>query len=510
MEAACEDDDDHHDDKTAAATTTAITTSYRFGEEEICLALIQETEEEKEGLALPSRSTGVKVWPSALLLCHVLNDDPALVRAKSVLELGAGLGLCGLFSAKLGATKTVITDNDDQILSALQQNIALNFGKVSLLYSFRGLASHESQRSGVTCCKLRWGHQQQLGVSSYFPSKFDVILASDVLYYPSAVEPFWQTVDKLLAKSSTTHTNRPKLILSHVSREKAVDSLLMECAHRYGFIAQPLYVHSFLSPSPSSAPSASSTLVVSHCNEQHAMGQPQRVWLASLVLLALVFLAASKGFNGVVRQKVSQRSGSACPDGLDACALFEGGGIEVSAFAGYSFGSAFALSFWYKRTAGHDGYAPLLNQGYAQSSSFDIRLGRSSEPKAGHVFFNTAPKHQERLDWKIPPYSASNPQWSHIVLNFDSPQVSLHVNSSAVALTTAEGSMAVHSPPLRIGFNDYFERLHGLMANIQFFERALSAQEIAQLWQNPEKTIDNGLLARYSFEKADDLGHDSS
>ncbi|KAL6068308.1 CaMKMT protein [Balamuthia mandrillaris] len=505
MEAASEDDD-----KTAAATTsttTAVTTSYRFGEEEICLALIQETDEEKEGLALPSRSTGVKVWPSALLLCHVLNDDPALVRAKSVLELGAGLGLCGLFSAKLGATKTVLTDNDDQVLSALQRNIELNFD--------------ESQRSGVTCCKLRWGHQQRLDVSSYFPSTFDVILASDVLYYPSAVEPFWKTVDKLLAKSSTAHTNRPKLILSHVSREKAVDSLLMESAHRYGFIAQPLSIRSFLSPSPSpsSAPSASSTRVVSHCNDfvkasmlppLHAMGQPQRVWLASLVLLALVFLAAGKGFNGVVRQKVRQGTGSACPDGLDACALFEGGGIEVSAFAGYSFGSAFALSFWYKRTAGHDGYAPLLNQGYAQSSSFDIRLGRSSEPKAGHVFFNTAPKHQERLDWKIPPYSASNPQWSHIVLNFDSPQVSLYVNSSAVALTTAEGSMAVQSPPLRIGFNDYFERLHGLMANIQFFERALSAQEIAQLWQSPEKTIGNGLLARYSFEKADDLGHDSS
>ena len=39
------------------------------------------------------------------LICRELVEAPGLVQGRSVLELGAGVGLCGLLAAKLGASE---------------------------------------------------------------------------------------------------------------------------------------------------------------------------------------------------------------------------------------------------------------------------------------------------------------------------------------------------------------------------------------------------------------------
>ena len=41
-------------------------------------------------------------WPSALMLATALTQQPHLVRGLRVLELGCGLGLCGIAAAKAG------------------------------------------------------------------------------------------------------------------------------------------------------------------------------------------------------------------------------------------------------------------------------------------------------------------------------------------------------------------------------------------------------------------------
>ena len=43
-----------------------------------------------------------RVWPSALMLAAALTQHPELVRGRRVLELGCGLGLCGIAAAKAG------------------------------------------------------------------------------------------------------------------------------------------------------------------------------------------------------------------------------------------------------------------------------------------------------------------------------------------------------------------------------------------------------------------------
>ena len=52
----------------------------------------------RHALATPLPDVGLQVWRGALLLCDYLLARPSLVRGATILELGAGCGLCGLLS----------------------------------------------------------------------------------------------------------------------------------------------------------------------------------------------------------------------------------------------------------------------------------------------------------------------------------------------------------------------------------------------------------------------------
>lgn len=69
---------------------------------------------------------GAKVWTVAHTLCQELVENPSMVVSKSVLEIGAGCGPCGLLAAKLGATEVVISDYVDQLLLNLRDALHLN------------------------------------------------------------------------------------------------------------------------------------------------------------------------------------------------------------------------------------------------------------------------------------------------------------------------------------------------------------------------------------------------
>jgi predicted nicotinamide N-methyase len=65
------------------------------------------------------RGVGAKLWRAASMLSDRLFEDPAFVRGQSVLELGAGVGLCGLLAAKLGARRVALTDFEPALLDSL-------------------------------------------------------------------------------------------------------------------------------------------------------------------------------------------------------------------------------------------------------------------------------------------------------------------------------------------------------------------------------------------------------
>uniref|UniRef100_I2Q3I7 Putative O-methyltransferase n=1 Tax=Desulfovibrio sp. U5L TaxID=596152 RepID=I2Q3I7_9BACT len=97
-----------------------------------------------------------KIWPASMLLGHFLAHlGPG--DGRTLLELGAGIGICGLFAAKRGFT-TLITDIHPDALLFSQINILQN-----------GLAGQASVAHADFAA-------DRLG------RRFDVILGSEVLY----------------------------------------------------------------------------------------------------------------------------------------------------------------------------------------------------------------------------------------------------------------------------------------------------------------------------------------
>ncbi|KAL7537725.1 hypothetical protein ACHAXR_008020 [Thalassiosira sp. AJA248-18] len=131
-------------------------------------------------------STGMSVWKGSEILCQYLIEHPDLIRNKRILELGAGVGLCGIVSAKvLGASSVLLTDGDHMVLRNLRHNVALN----------------ELGANEVLCPQLIWGKSRAEDFENKHGCKQDVILATDCVYVTKSVLPLFETVDHLLVQN---------------------------------------------------------------------------------------------------------------------------------------------------------------------------------------------------------------------------------------------------------------------------------------------------------------------
>ena len=96
------------------------------------------------------------LWPAAEALAIFLNDHPALVKNKKVLELGCGLGFPSLVASHLGA-EVLATDFHPDVEEYFTRNC---------------------RHSSVTCSYTRLNWRE--GTESL--DQFDVVMGSDVLY----------------------------------------------------------------------------------------------------------------------------------------------------------------------------------------------------------------------------------------------------------------------------------------------------------------------------------------
>jgi predicted nicotinamide N-methyase len=65
---------------------------------------------------------GVSLWPSGIALAHEIANRAKDFESRTVLELGAGIGLPGIVAASLGASRVVQTDQDELVLHLCQRN----------------------------------------------------------------------------------------------------------------------------------------------------------------------------------------------------------------------------------------------------------------------------------------------------------------------------------------------------------------------------------------------------
>lgn len=102
---------------------------------------------------------GDVVWPASIALSRLIAHCPSLVKNKSVLEIGSGLGLCGCVAAAAGASRVVMTDVDGDMLR------------------LAAASANANGSANVETMTLDWGQRE-----SWPDGEFDVVIAADVLY----------------------------------------------------------------------------------------------------------------------------------------------------------------------------------------------------------------------------------------------------------------------------------------------------------------------------------------
>jgi predicted nicotinamide N-methyase len=107
------------------------------------------------------------IWPSALALSETLATDAALLRGRSVLELGCGLALPSLVAARAGARVTA-TDFHPEVPRFLERNR-------------RGNGIPDDGAGGVRYVALDWRQGGGEGAEKAF-GIHDWVIGSDVLY----------------------------------------------------------------------------------------------------------------------------------------------------------------------------------------------------------------------------------------------------------------------------------------------------------------------------------------
>ncbi|XP_078092169.1 EEF1A lysine methyltransferase 3-like [Mustelus asterias] len=110
-----------------------------------------------------SKNIGVAmlIWEPCRVLCRYFEKEQIIFTGKKVIELGAGTGMVGILAILLGGDVT-LTDQP-KVLSQIEYNVTSNIPSANL------------QLAKVSA--LSWGIDH-----SQFPSDYDYILGSDIVY----------------------------------------------------------------------------------------------------------------------------------------------------------------------------------------------------------------------------------------------------------------------------------------------------------------------------------------
>lgn len=204
-----------------------------------------------------------QLWPAASFLCDYLEANLSrlypLQTSFNVLELGAGIGLCGLFMSKLSTVEKVVLTDLECVQQLLRDNIHLNIdenrsseGKGSSGLDKQELISKESESTAQALSSTASSSQQDAdsvkvqsevlcwGVAEdvtrtlrQFPTLEPLIqsstgqlpllvIASDCVYWEHLFQPLYETLLHL-----TRHGCH--VIISHVRRWKRDSKFFQMC-----------------------------------------------------------------------------------------------------------------------------------------------------------------------------------------------------------------------------------------------------------------------------------------
>lgn len=128
------------------------------------------------------RQSGHYLWPAAQFLATYLAKNWNKYSSTLVVELGSGIGLCGIVSSHLGdrSQLVVLTDYDHGCLELLNINIMNNSCQINSRAQF-----------------LEWGGNIREVVKDHHGDSL-LLIGSDLLYSTEVVRPLFVSVSHLL------------------------------------------------------------------------------------------------------------------------------------------------------------------------------------------------------------------------------------------------------------------------------------------------------------------------
>lgn len=140
-----------------------------------------------------------QVWHAAVGLCVFLQQHPEYVRHRTVLELGAGLGLPGIVVASI-AKHVCISDKSEEAIAIAEQSVA------------------HHQLSNVICKVFDWNDIKDIPIP-------EVVLLSDINYEPDAFAAVLKMINLFLANNCIIILSTPQRLMAKVF----IEEVLVNC-----------------------------------------------------------------------------------------------------------------------------------------------------------------------------------------------------------------------------------------------------------------------------------------
>lgn len=161
-------------------------------------------------------TTGLCTWQASIALANwfLQPRNLELVEGKTVLELGAGTGLCGLSLVKFGSpAKVILTDGSYPVVENLKLNAEINF----------------ENRNKIKEIVLPWEDVQSVQLES-----IDLMIAADVVYDISVFEDLTNTISAIFEASD----NKCQLILASTIRNELTYGEFKKFLNKNGFVVE--------------------------------------------------------------------------------------------------------------------------------------------------------------------------------------------------------------------------------------------------------------------------------
>ncbi|CAF3793493.1 unnamed protein product [Rotaria sp. Silwood1] len=155
---------------------------------------------------------GYQLWNGALLLCDYILTNQTRFLNKTILELGAGIGLCSLIASRF-VSKIICTDYDNDLLEVIKQNIEIN--------------NVVCKKECIEIQKFDWKQFNSNEINNHI----EIIFAADVIYDDDLTDALFNVFTKLFQDKLNLHS-------IYITIEKRInfylDTLSVQCpAYEY-------------------------------------------------------------------------------------------------------------------------------------------------------------------------------------------------------------------------------------------------------------------------------------